>query len=254
MTSACIFKDTLKNDTQVFLKFKVSVFEICSHFINFSFTPYFLTPSELSKNAGTTVEIPPDGKWFIVTSNTNHFLISTSLIQLLRQETISSFFKSKISRWPPITQWTHWTPTYSLWSNSRMRQAHNETTARIILTSTELSGTRTRGMPTISSVAFPEPDVVTLDDNSNDPTFPYGFWAQQPTVPPRLNDFYLPQNSSNILAAITVDQQNPTQHDENYGPLSPEPFDPSPISPPLINVRTFDSWETRHTTTDDNTF
>ena len=39
MTSACTFMDTLKNDTQLFLKFKISIFEICLHLINFNFTP-----------------------------------------------------------------------------------------------------------------------------------------------------------------------------------------------------------------------
>ena len=58
----------------------------------------------------------------------------------------------------------------------------------IFLNSTELSGTHTRDMPTISSVASPEPDIVTLDDDSNDPTIPYGFGAQQPIVPPNVND------------------------------------------------------------------
>ena len=41
-----------------------------------------------------------------------------------------------------------------------------------ILNSTELSGTYTKQMPTISSIASAEPDIVTLDDESNDPIFP----------------------------------------------------------------------------------
>ena len=61
--------------------------------------------------------------------------------------------------------------------------------------STELSGTHTREMPTISSVASPEPVIVTFADDSNDPTFPYGFGAQQPIVPSSLNDLNLPPNS-----------------------------------------------------------
>ena len=43
-----------------------------------------------------------------------------------------------------------------------------------ILISTELSGSHTREMPTISSVAYTEPVFVALNDDSNDPTFPYG--------------------------------------------------------------------------------
>ena len=43
-------------------------------------------------------------------------------------------------------------------------------------------------------------------------------------------------------------------HDDNYSPQTPEPSDPSPISTPTMNVSIFNSWETPHTTTDDNTF
>ena len=75
-----------------------------------------------------------------------------------------------------------------------------------ILNSTELAGTHTKDMPTISSVASPEPDIVNLDDDSNDLTFPYGFGAQQPIVPSSLNDLNLPPNPFNILAAMTVVQ------------------------------------------------
>ena len=43
-------------------------------------------------------------------------------------------------------------------------------------------------------------------------------------------------------------------NNDEYSPHSPEPSDPSPISTTPMNVSTFDSWETPHTTTDDNTF
>ena len=58
MTSACILKDTLRNDTQVFLKFRDSIFEVCLHLINSKFTPYFLPSSMLSSDSGTSNEIP----------------------------------------------------------------------------------------------------------------------------------------------------------------------------------------------------
>ena len=72
----------------------------------------------------------------------------------------------------------------------------------------------TREMPTLSSVTSPEPDITILADDSNDPTFPYGFGAQQPVVPPSLNDLNLPPKPINILATMVVVQANPTQHDE----------------------------------------
>ena len=52
---------------------------------------------------------------------------------------------------------------------------------------------------------------------------------------------------------MTVVQQNPTQHDDNYSPQSPEPTESSPVSTQPMNVSKFNSWETPHTTAD-NTF
>ena len=65
-------------------KFKISIFEICLHLINYNSTPYFLTSSTRSRNAGTSKETPPDEKWKIITRDTNHFLILILSIQSLR--------------------------------------------------------------------------------------------------------------------------------------------------------------------------
>ena len=118
-----------------------------------------------------------------------------------------------------------------------------------ILNSTEISGAMERETITISSVASPEPRLVTLDSDSNDPTIPYGFGNQQPIVPPSLNDLNLPPNPFNVLATTTVIRGN-----DEYSPQSPEPSIPSPISTPPRNLITIEGWETPHTTTDDNTF
>ena len=77
---------------------------------------------------------------------------------------------------------------------------------------------------TISSVASPEPRIVTLDSDSNDPPMPYGFGNQQPIVPPSLNDLNLPPDPFNVLATIAV-----IQVDDECSPQSPEPTIPSPI-------------------------
>ena len=52
------------------------------------------------------------------------------------------------------------------------------------------------------------------------------------------------------MAVVTQTQDD----NDEYSPQSPEPSDPSAISTPPMNVSTFNSWETTHTTTDDNTF
>ena len=106
-------------------------------------------------------------------------------------------------------------------------------------------------MPTISSVASPEPDIVTLDDDSNEPTMPNGFGRQLPIIPPNLD---LPPNPFNILAIKAVVNSAEDGFDENYSPKLLELSEPSPISTPPMNVSTVDGWETPHMTTDDNTF
>ena len=47
---------------------------------------------------------------------------------------------------------------------------------------------------TISSVASLEPQMVTIDSDSDEPTFLYAFSTQHPIVPPSLNDLNLPTN------------------------------------------------------------
>ena len=109
-------------------------------------------------------------------------------------------------------------------------------------------------MPSVSSIASPQPQIFTIHDDSNEPTMPYGFGRQLPIVPPSLNDLNLPPNSFNILATMAVVDYTEDNNNDRYSPQSPDPSDPSPISTPPMNVSTFISWETTHTTTDDNTF
>ena len=119
----------------------------------------------------------------------------------------------------------------------------------VILNSTQLSEAMDPETITISSVASPELQIVTLDSDSNEPTFPYAIGAQHPIVPPSLNDLNQPPNLFNMLATMAVIQQ-----DQEQSPQSPEPSDPSPTSTPPMNVSTIDDGDTTHTTTDDNTF
>ena len=117
------------------------------------------------------------------------------------------------------------------------------------LKSTQLAGAMEKEAIKISSVASPEPQIVTMDSDSNEPTFPYAFGIQHPIVPPNLNDLNLPPNPIKLLATMAVIRQ-----DQEDSPQSPEPSDPFPISTPPMNVSTIGGWETPHTTTDDNTF
>ena len=86
------------------------------------------------------------------------------------------------------------------------------------LNSTELWGTHPREMPTISLVAYPKPDIVTLDDDSNEPRMPYEFGRQLPIIPPSLDELNVPPNPFNNLATIAVVNCAEDGYDDNYSP------------------------------------
>ena len=71
-----------------------------------------------------------------------------------------------------------------------------------ILNSTETSQTHTARMPSVSSIASPEPQIFTINEDSNEPTMPYGFERQLPIALPSLNDLNLKPDPFNILATI----------------------------------------------------
>ena len=109
-------------------------------------------------------------------------------------------------------------------------------------------------MISISSIASPEPQIVTIDSDSNEWTMPYGFGRLLPFIPASLNDVSLPPSPFNIRATMAV--VNPAEDgcDDKYSPQSPERSGPSPISTPPMNISSIAEWETPQTTTDDNTF
>ena len=109
-------------------------------------------------------------------------------------------------------------------------------------------------MLTISSVTSPEPNIVSLESNSNEPTISYAVGNLQPIALPSLNELTLPPNQFNLLAIMAVMQPEPIQHDGNNSPQSRERSDPSPISTPRMNLSKTEGWETPHTTIDDDTF
>ena len=86
----------------------------------------------------------------------------------------------------------------------------------IVLNFTETSGDDTREMTSISSIASPEPQIVTIDDDSNEPTMPYGFGRQIPIAPLSLNDWNLPPNPFKIPARMAVANYTEDANDNNY--------------------------------------
>ena len=109
-------------------------------------------------------------------------------------------------------------------------------------------------MPLTSTIASPQPYICTINDDSNEPTIPYGYGRQLPFVSPSPNDLNLAPNPFNILATMAISNNTGDANDNNYSPQSPEPSKPSPISTPPMNVSAFNSWETPYSTTDNDTF
>ena len=245
MTSACIFKDTLRNHTQLFLKFRDSIIEICLHLINFNCTLEFLLSLMQSSGAGTSNEIPlQEGALalpaILITLPFSFFDISYPLHQFI---ILSSKMTSNVSMASDDSD-----VFYVEQSSSGLSpQRHNTPN---ILNSTKISEQHMARVPSISSIASPEPRIFTIDDDSNEPTMPYGF-RRLPIVPPSLIDLNLPPNFFNILNTMAIVTQT-RDNNEQYSPESPEPSLPSPISTPPMNVSAYNSWETP--LTDDNTF
>ena len=249
MTWACVFKETLRSDTQVFLKFRNSILEICWHLINSNFTSYFPPSSMQSSGARTSNDIQLQKSGLALSAILINLPISFSEITYsLDKIYLISFIKmsSDISMASDDSDVFYVEQV----SNEPSPQRNNSPN---ILNLTETSQTYAVRMPSVSSILSPEPQIFTIDDNSNEPTMPYGFGRQLPIVPPSLNDLNLPPNPFKILHTMAVVTQTQDDNDE-YSPQSPEQSDPSPISAPPMNVSTINSWETPHTTTDDNIF
>ena len=131
-----------------------------------------------------------------------------------------------------------------------MSQAHNETTPE----NSEFDGVIGHIHKKDANNFFcciPEPEIVTLKDNSNEQTLPYGSGRQLPLIPPNLNDLNLPLNPFNILATMAVVNSAENGYHDNCSPQSPELAEPSPITTPPMNVSTIDGWDTPDTLTDD---
>ena len=164
MTSACIFKDTLRNHTQVFLKFRDSILEICLDLINWNCTLDFLPSTMLSSGAGTSNEIP---------LQESGLALSAILITL----PLSIFELScTIKNYSPYFSYFDMSSNISLDSTDSdvfyVEQISKEPSPQRnnspdILNSTELSEHHPTRMPSIFTIASPELYIFTINDDSN---------------------------------------------------------------------------------------
>ena len=129
MTSACIFKDASRNHTQVFLKFRNSVLEICLHLINLNCSLDLLPSIMLSSGAGTSNEIPLQKSGLalpaiLITLPFSVFELSYSLHKLIQ---------FCLLKCPPIFWWLRVIPTCSMWNQLQTNLVHSGTTRQISL-------------------------------------------------------------------------------------------------------------------------
>ena len=122
--------------------------------------------------------------------------------------------------------------------------ARNNTPA--VLSLLQLSGAKAMETLTISSVASLEPQVVYIDSDSNEPTFPFGFGSQYPKVTASFNGLNVPLNPINVMATMAM-----IRIDQEYCHQSSTP---SPISTTSMNVSTIEGWETTQGKTEDANF
>ena len=99
-------------------------------------------------------------------------------------------------------------------------------------------------MNIMPSVRSPEPNIVTIESDSHEPTMPYGYGRQEPIILPSLNNLNPPRKPFNIPATMAAGQSTPQQCDKRDSPQSTEPSDPSPSLTLPMNIRTNESWET----------
>ena len=91
--SACISKDTMRNDTQVFLFLIVSIFKTCLRLISSASTSYSLTSSTLILNARKSKDIPLEEKEFLLPAILNDFPKSTFVDHQLFKPSVYQKFK-----------------------------------------------------------------------------------------------------------------------------------------------------------------
>ena len=104
--------------------------------------------------------------------------------------------------------------------------------------STELSGAHASKNIIFSSVASPDPHIITINSVSKR----YG--RQDPIIPPSLIAVNLTPNPFNILATVAVAPPTVRECDEKEGPQSPVPTEISSISTPLMANSNEERWET----------
>ena len=174
----------------------------------------------LIRNAGTSKEIPSDEKWIIFTHQTTTISRPVNFFHSVatRNRIFIRFFNFKTLKMASNVFMNSTDSNVFFMEQPSSGPSLQRYNSPNILRSSEWSATHTGEMPTISSVKSPEPDFVTLDDDFNESTMPYGFGQQLPIIPPSLNNLNLPPSPFNIVATRAVVNPTDDGYDENCSP------------------------------------
>ena len=133
MTSACIFRDTLRNHSQIFLEFKNSILRFVYISFNFNCTLDFLPSIDAEQRRGNIKGNPASGKWTIIITILVTLPIFIYWNQLLRSDKYPSKFLHLL-RWHSIYHSTRLTLMFFMWSNRQMTKAYPDPLRRLSLT------------------------------------------------------------------------------------------------------------------------
>ena len=158
MTSACILKDILRNHTQIFLEFKIFFLRFVYISFNFNCTLDFLPAIDAEQRRGNIKQIPLQASAVVlpavlITLPFSFFDISYRLHQFI---ILISKMTSNISMASNDSD-----VFYVEQNSSEISPQRNKTPN--ILNSTEISEQHTARMPSIFSIASPEPRIFTID-------------------------------------------------------------------------------------------
>ena len=158
-------------------------FEICLHLINLNGMLDFLPFIDAEQRRGNIKRKLASRKSTTITRNTDH----SANLQLLRSVASIRQLFFQISLIPKMSLNSSISSTDSdvfYVEQSPSHQSVPRPNTPIVFNSTEISGDDTREIISISSIASPEPQIVTINDDSNEITMPYAFGRQLPIVPP----------------------------------------------------------------------
>ena len=147
----------------MFPKFKISIFEICLHPINFNFTLYFLTSLPLTRNAGKSQKVPLDESELSLLAIPIPFQSQSFIVSGCVKQSNSPILQFQITlKTESIVPLNSIASEIFFVEQLSSEPSPQRNNSQNTLYSTELLMKHTREMPTLSSVTSPNQILSTL--------------------------------------------------------------------------------------------